>query len=365
MADEKPPARISHRLFATSRSGMRINMGEDFLKLAEERYSVRKFEQRAVEPEILEKIIKAGMLAPTACNKQPQRILVIDSSEGLKRLKLCTRCHFDAPAAMLVCFDKNECWVRKYDGKTSGEIDASIVASHMMLEAASIGIGTTWVMHFNPQEIRRQFQLPDEYEPTALLVMGYPAPDAKPYEGHFQSKSERELVFHNRFKKPYGIQEYNTTWKKDYEDEIAALVKKASLSGLAFEHIGSTAIPGVKAKPIIDIIAGVKEFPPSEEIIRGIEECGYIYLREASVPDRLYFVKRGEKNFNVNVILYQGSVWEQDIAFRDYLIAHPEDAKEYSSLKDRVVRSDEILEYSKRKTDFIFKIYDKINSGKA
>ncbi len=340
-------------------------MGEDFLKLAKDRYSVRKFEQRAVEPEILEKIIKAGMFAPTACNKQPQRILVIDSSDGLQKLKLCTKCHFDAPAAMLVCYDKNECWVRNYDGKTSGEIDASIVATHMMLEAASIGIGTTWVMHFKPQEIREQFQLPEDYEPVALLVMGYPASDAEPYAQHSEFKSERELVFHNRFKKTYNVQAYDDTWKNDYENEIDTLIKKSSLSELAFEHIGSTAIPGVKAKPIIDIIVGVKVFPPSAEVIHDIEECGYIYLREASVPDRLYFVKRGEKNFNVNVILYQGSVWEQDIAFRDYLISHPDYAQEYSKIKDRLVKSDEILEYSKLKTDFIFKIYDKINSGEA
>ena len=110
---------------------------------------------------------------------------------------------------------------------------------------------------------------------------------------------------------------------------------------------------------------GVKVFPPSAEVIHDIEECGYIYLREASVPDRLYFVKRGEKNFNVNVILYQGSVWEQDIAFRDYLISHPDYAQEYSKIKDRLVKSDEVLEYSKLKTDFILKVYDKINSGEA
>ena len=114
-------------------------------------------------------------------------------------MRKCTKCHFGAPAALLVCYDKNECWKRSYDGKTSGEIDASIVTTHMMLEAASLGVGTTWVMYFMPDAIREEFEIPDPIEPVALLVMGYPAPDAKPNPGHTQFRPMEELVFYNRF----------------------------------------------------------------------------------------------------------------------------------------------------------------------
>lgn len=172
-------------------------MGMDFLELAEKRYSVRKFEDRPVDPEQIDKILQAGHLAPTACNRQPQRILVVNSEEAVKKLRKCTECHFNAPAAMLVCYDKSECWVRNRDGKNSGEIDASIVATHMMLEAAELGIGTTWVMNFIPEAVRCEFELPDNIEPVALLVMGYPAEDVKPSPMHAKSRPAEELVVYN------------------------------------------------------------------------------------------------------------------------------------------------------------------------
>ena len=75
----------------------------DFLQLAtEERYSVRQFSDKPVEQEKLDLILEAGRIAPTACNYQPQRILVIREPEGLDKLKQCTSCHFDAPLALLI-----------------------------------------------------------------------------------------------------------------------------------------------------------------------------------------------------------------------------------------------------------------------
>ncbi len=171
----------------------------DFLTLASERYSVRKFDGRPVEQEKLEKILRAAQLAPTACNFQPQRVLVINSEEALGKLKKCTKWHFDCPLAMLVCFNKDECWTRRYDNTQSGTVDASIVATHMMLEAAEIGIGSTWVMSYDPSALRTEFELPDNIEDTALLVMGYPAEDAEPNERHTQFKAVNEFVSYNKF----------------------------------------------------------------------------------------------------------------------------------------------------------------------
>lgn len=170
-----------------------------FLELAEKRYSVRKFSDRPVEQEKLEQILHAGLVAPTACNKQPFRILVITEKSGLEKLKKCTRCAFDAPAALLVCSHNDECWKRSYDGKPSGEIDASIVTTHCMLAAASLGIGTCWVMHFRPQAVREEFGVPKELEPVALLITGYPAPDAAPYPGHTEFRPQEELVRYEKF----------------------------------------------------------------------------------------------------------------------------------------------------------------------
>ena len=169
-------------------------MEMDFLKLASERYSVRSFQPRPVEDKDLERILQAGHLAPTACNLQPQRILVIKSEAAIEKLRKCTKCHFEAPTALLVCYDKTECWKRKYDGASSGEIDASIVTTHMMLEAASLGVGSTWVMHFIPEAIKTEFHIPDHIEPVALLVMGYPAADAGPFPGHTAFRPLEEII---------------------------------------------------------------------------------------------------------------------------------------------------------------------------
>ncbi|WP_455716362.1 nitroreductase family protein [Anaerosporobacter sp.] len=176
-----------------------MNENKDFLKVAAERYSVRKFNDKVIDQDTINKILKAGHLAPTACNRQPQRILVITSEEGISKLRKCTVCHFNAPYAMLICYEKNECWQREYDGKSSGDIDASIVTTHMMLEASSLGVGTTWVMHFIPEAIMEEFSIPDNIEPVALLVMGYPDENSKPFPGHFELKALEDIVSYNEF----------------------------------------------------------------------------------------------------------------------------------------------------------------------
>ena len=166
----------------------------DFLKLATDRYSVRKFKPQHLPQEVIDKILAAGHVAPTGCNFQPQRILVLNTDESAEKLKGCTKCHFDAPTAMLVCYNKDESWTRKYDGNQSGIIDASIVCTHMMLGAYEEGIGTCWVMHFDPFKMREAFAIPENIEPVALLVMGKPADDVLPLDMHEKCKPINETV---------------------------------------------------------------------------------------------------------------------------------------------------------------------------
>jgi len=171
----------------------------DFLELSKSRYSVRSFKSESLKAEDLEKILLAARLAPTGCNYQPYRILIVKSAAALEKLKKCTRCHFNAPIAALVCYNREECWVRKYDGKNCGVCDASIVTTHMMLEAASIGVGSTWVMHFDPSAMRSEFGIPQNIEPVALLVMGYPADDAKPLDLHSEYRPDNETIVYDSF----------------------------------------------------------------------------------------------------------------------------------------------------------------------
>ena len=172
---------------------------KDFLTLAAERFSVRSFQPTHLPKEVIDRLLEAARLAPTGCNYQPQRILVLNTDEAMEKLKTCTKCHFNAPTAMLICYNREECWVRKYDGAASGPIDASIVATHIMLQAADMGIGVTWVMHFDPAAMRKTFAIPEHIEPVALLTMGYPAPDAAPLAMHSQYRSMDEIVCFERF----------------------------------------------------------------------------------------------------------------------------------------------------------------------
>ena len=171
----------------------------DFEKVISERYSVRKFENKHLEKEDIDKILHAGHIAPTGCNFQPQRILVLNTDASIKKLASCTKCHFDAPCAMLICYNKDETWKRPYDGALSAPVDASIVTTHMMLMAHNIGVGTCWVMHFDPFKMKETFNIPENFEPVALLVMGYPAEDAKPITMHFEKRPFDEVVFYEEF----------------------------------------------------------------------------------------------------------------------------------------------------------------------
>lgn len=171
----------------------------EYSQLIKERYSVRKFSDRPVEEAKVTAMLQAAQVAPTAVNKQPQRILVIRDAAGMEKLKDCTPYTFKAPMALAVCCRRDEAWVRPYDGDNSAVIDAAIIGTHIMLAAHDLGLGSTWVGHFDPAAFRRAFNLPDEVEPVALFPLGYPAPDAKPASLHSQRRPLEEAVVYDSF----------------------------------------------------------------------------------------------------------------------------------------------------------------------
>ena len=170
-----------------------------FLELAEKRYSCRKFSDREVEEEKIEALLKAAQLAPTAVNFQPQRILVLTDKEKIKSLDEngCTRYTFNAPLMMVVCYDKGKSWKRSFDGKDEGIVDASIITTHMMLEAVELGLGSTWVGAFDPAKAREILEVPENYEIVSLLPIGYPA--MEPSERHHKRIDTSEFTFRNKF----------------------------------------------------------------------------------------------------------------------------------------------------------------------
>lgn len=122
----------------------------DFLK---SRYSVRGFSSKQVEDTKINMILEAGRLAPTACNLQPVKIYVLKSKEALEALQKYKYSHYGETLAFIICSDNEKCWKREFDNKSSGNIDASIVTTFMMLEIASLGLGSTWIMHFIPEAL--------------------------------------------------------------------------------------------------------------------------------------------------------------------------------------------------------------------
>lgn len=171
----------------------------NFLELAKKRCSVRKYEERKVEEEKLLKILEAGRVAPTAANYQPQRLLVVQEKEGLDKLKKGGNV-YGAPLAIIVCADHGTTWKRNFDGKDTADIDASIVTTHMMLQATELDLGTIWVCWFDPEVIRNEFNLPENLEPINILGIGYPlAPLDSPDRHTTMRKPMDNTVYYETF----------------------------------------------------------------------------------------------------------------------------------------------------------------------
>ena len=166
----------------------------DFNALSAARYSLRKFSAQPVEPEKLALILEAGRNAPTAHNFQPQRIFVLQSPKALEKADSCMGSHFHPPVILAVAYAGAVSWKRETDGKNHGEIDAAIAATQMMLQAADLGLGTTYVGMFEPEKLLAAFPEMAGTTPVALLPLGYPAEGAHPARLHGDRKPMEELV---------------------------------------------------------------------------------------------------------------------------------------------------------------------------
>ena len=167
----------------------------NFLELAKARYSVRAFQKKQIDTEDLSAILEAGRVAPTACNNQPQKVFVVQSPALLQKLANVCPCTFGAPTVIVMSYDTERDWKnRRMPGYSSGETDAAIVCTHMMLAAFERGVGSCWVGVFNANDVAKALDLPDHLRVTSLLPIGYPAPDAKPLDLHSQYRALDDTV---------------------------------------------------------------------------------------------------------------------------------------------------------------------------
>ena len=166
----------------------------DFLTLAKERYSCRKFSSKPVEADKLNRILEAAIVAPTAKNLQPFKIFVFQSEEAQAKIRTATPFHFNAPVILVVAGKKEDAFTRASDGRNFEDIDASIAATHIMLQVQAEGLGTTWVGLIDTPKARELFPELQGYDLVALFPIGYPAEDAAPSERHTKRKDTAEIV---------------------------------------------------------------------------------------------------------------------------------------------------------------------------
>ena len=163
---------------------------------------------------------------------------------------------------------------------------------------------------------------------------------------------------------PIRLNEYNPKWVEIFEKECKLLQDNIGKYILRIDHIGSTSIVGLIAKPIIDILIGVRNIQDAEKCIPILEKLGYQYVPdfEDELPERRYFRKPkiGFRKFHIHMAEISSYFWKRQIFFRDYLRAHSDKCKEYALLKKQLAtkfKNNRSL-YTDSKSDFINSILD-------
>ena len=153
----------------------------NFHDLVKNRCSIRSFvSDRKIPQEILEKILAAGRLAPSAKNLQPWKFRVVSSPDRLLQLCACYPRDWlrSAPHILVVTGLRKQAWVRAADGYNSLETDLTIAMDHLILAAASEGVGTCWIAAFDPDRLRAALGMAEDEMVFAMTPLGYAAPDA-------------------------------------------------------------------------------------------------------------------------------------------------------------------------------------------
>ena len=155
---------------------------------------------------------------------------------------------------------------------------------------------------------------------------------------------------------PVRLVEYDATWPEAFEDERRRILDALAVSVERVEHIGSTAVPGMPAKPVVDMMLGVDRLPPAHDLLARLRILGYQDLGEAGIPGRVYLRLRGElRDFNLHVVQRGGELWRNNLAFRELLRADPEARERYSRGKVGALHSGggRLLAYSDAKNPLV------------
>jgi len=148
---------------------------------------------------------------------------------------------------------------------------------------------------------------------------------------------------------------YDPSWAPQYEEARTEILRAVGEEFSSIEHIGSTAVPGLDAKPVIDILLALNVFPPSPVAIAALEKSGYEYQGEHGIADRHFFRKGSPRSHHLHVVRPGHDLWTRHLRFRDLLRADPILRAEYSSLKRSLAKrlGEDRQAYTDAKGDFI------------
>jgi GrpB-like predicted nucleotidyltransferase (UPF0157 family) len=159
--------------------------------------------------------------------------------------------------------------------------------------------------------------------------------------------------------------EHDPSWARLFESERSVLAPVFDGQVLGIEHIGSTSVPDLCAKPIVDVLIGLRELTLTPEQIDAMERLGYQYLGEHGLPGRLFFRKE-PRTHHVHVVLYGGEHWERQLTFRDALRSDADERRRYDEFKRRLAAEGHPREtYTELKTPFIREVEARARERRA
>ena len=168
----------------------------EYYELIRIRESIRNYDpERPLTGEVLGRILDAGRLAPSACNYQPWKFLVISSPGMLEKVRVCYHREWfrDAPHILVVAGSKDQAWKRSYDGYNSVETDVAIAMTHLVLAAENEGVGTCWICAYDPSILRKALNLNENQLIFGITPLGYPKPGFHK-SGFKKRKSPGEII---------------------------------------------------------------------------------------------------------------------------------------------------------------------------
>ncbi|MEN8187858.1 MAG: GrpB family protein [Bacteroidota bacterium] len=162
------------------------------------------------------------------------------------------------------------------------------------------------------------------------------------------------------------IEPYNPKWRTEFKKEQTLLLDSIEESGIRIEHIGSTSVEGLAAKPVIDIMIGINDFKTAGQHIKTIENLGYRYIPdyEDVMPCRRFFIKEsnGNRTHHIHMVALDSDFWKRHLKFRDHLRVDEEDRNKYQEFKIKLAKKNwnNRDDYTDAKSEIIKKILKKV-----